>query len=171
MVLAPDGFKDEEYLEPRQVLEKSGIVIKVASLRSGEAHGVKGALAPIDLLATEVKPEDFDAIIFVGGPGMADLVSDGRLIVLAQQFHQAGKLTTAICIAPMILAYAGLLKNKKATVWPRSQEDFIKAGALYTGKAVEIDGRIITADGPGAARKFGETIAGSIFGGLTSKRG
>ncbi len=172
MVVAPDGFRDEEYLEPRQALEAEGAAVKVASLRAGppkfcetklrragEAHGVNGAIAPIDLLITEVKQADFDAIIFIGGQGMAPLVNDERLTSLAQQFYNAGKITAAICIAPMVLAHAGLLKGEKATVWQGARADLVKAGAIYTGNEVEVDGKIITANGPAAARKFGEAIA------------
>ncbi len=128
-------------------------------------------MALIDLLITEVKAENFDAVIFVGGQGMVPLVRDERLTSLARQFYNAGKITTAICIAPMVLANAGLLKNKKATVWQGAQSDFVKCGAIYTGNNVEIDGKIITANGPGAAGKFGEIIRELIFGGLTSKGG
>jgi protease I len=35
-------------------------------------------------------------------------------------------------------------------------------GAKYTGKSVEVDGNVITANGPTAAREFGRAIAKAL---------
>ena len=45
IVVCPEGFRDEEYLEPRSVLEQDGHKVSVASLKLGQAKGVNGALA------------------------------------------------------------------------------------------------------------------------------
>jgi protease I len=37
-----------------------------------------------------------------------------------------------------------------------------EAGAIFTGAPVERDGLIITANGPAAARQFGEAIAAAL---------
>ncbi|MEK9158816.1 MAG: DJ-1/PfpI family protein [Patescibacteria group bacterium] len=162
MVVAPDGFRDAEYLDPRQVLEAAGAEIKVASLVTGESRGVEGTVAKIDLTVDQVKVEDFDAVIFVGGPGMVGLVGDKRLMTLAKAFYQAGKLTTGICAATGILANANLLTDKKATGWAGVQQIISSHGGSYTGQDVEMDGKIITGKGPGAAKAFGQKIAGSL---------
>lgn len=158
MVVAPRDFRDEEYLEPRQVLEKGGIAVKVASLNLGEAKGTGGTIAPIDLTIDRVSAEDFDAVLFVGGPGMVNLVSNQRLTKLAKSFSEAGKLTTAICVAPAILAKAGVLTGKKSTAWSGVKSDLTGGGAVYTGESVTVDGQIITANGPAAAKEFGEKV-------------
>jgi len=68
------------------------------------------------------------------------------------------RLIFAICIAPVTLINAGMLDSKKATVF-RSEVNAIKRkGGIYTGKAVEVDGNIITAEDPQAAEEFGQTI-------------
>jgi protease I len=64
----------------------------------------------------------------------------------------------AICIAPVILANAGLLKGKKATVFPDGKEIFQANQVIYTGNQVTIDGRLITGCGPEAAEKFGREL-------------
>ena len=72
------------------------------------------------------------------------------------------KLVCAICIAPMILAKAGLLKDINATVWDvdgKQSSYFNSHGIKYTGEDVTVDGNIITANGPDAASAFGEKIA------------
>lgn len=159
MVVAPDEFRDAEYLDPRRVLEAAGAEIKVASLVPGESRGVEGAVAKIDLTVDQVKVEDFDAVVFVGGPGMVGLVGDKRFMALAKAFSQAGKLTTGICAAVGILANANLLTEKKATGWPGIQQIISSHGGNYTGQDVESEDKIITGKGPCAATAFGQRIA------------
>ncbi|GAJ17159.1 unnamed protein product, partial [marine sediment metagenome] len=65
---------------------------------------------------------------------------------------------SAICIAPVTLANAGILDKKKATVFRSEVKAIKRKGAIYTGKVVEVDGNIITAEGPQAAEEFGKTI-------------
>jgi protease I len=73
-------------------------------------------------------------------------------------FYLQSKPIAAICISPVILAHAGLLKGKKATVWPDGKDELVKNGAIYTGNPIEIDSGIITANGPLAAKEYGKAI-------------
>jgi protease I len=66
---------------------------------------------------------------------------------------------SAICLAPVTLANAGLLLGKRATAYP-SAEGFLEwKGAIYTGRPVEIAGTIVTASGPEAVEEFARAIA------------
>jgi len=162
IIIASQGFQDQEYSDTRKVLEKQGARIVVGSLKLGEALGKLGTKARIDILAEDANPDNFDAVAFIGGQGMVELVERKELTDLARRFYENNKLTAAICIAPMILAHAGILQGKKATIWPGSKDELIAFDANYTGKPVEVDGRIITANGPAAAREFGKTILGML---------
>lgn len=163
IIIAPQGFQDKEYSDTRQVLEEQGARIIVGSLKLGEALGNFGAKAKIDILVEDANPDNFDAVAFIGGQGMVELVKREELTDLARRFYENSKLTAAICIAPMILAHAQILQGKKATIWPGAKAELIALGANYTGKSVEIDGRIITANGPKAAFAFGKAIAAKIL--------
>jgi protease I len=77
---------------------------------------------------------------------------------LARDFYDSGKIVAAICLAPAILAKAGLLSGVKATCTPDEEENLVAGGAEYTGAPVEVDGKIVTGSGPDAARRFGEKI-------------
>ncbi|MEA3344083.1 MAG: DJ-1/PfpI family protein, partial [Patescibacteria group bacterium] len=73
------------------------------------------------------------------------------------------KLLGAICIAPAILARAGALKGKKATVWNSAMDkSAIKIlesnGAIFQPEPVVVENKIITANGSHAAEEFAETI-------------
>ena len=157
MIIAFDGFRDEEYIEPKQVLEKAGIEVVTASSKVGVAKGKFGMKAKVDITLNDIKAADYDAVIYIGGPGSYDYREDPLAHKIAQETIAQGKILAAICAAPGILANAGVLKGKKITMFT-DDGSAAKGGATYTSKGVEIDGKIITADGPAHAKQFGEAI-------------
>lgn len=158
LVIAEKVFRDEEYLVPKDLLTKAGIKTLTASTTRQWAEGKLGARVRPDLLLNEVRPEAIDVLIFVGGGGAEQYFDDPVAHGLAKAMVFAGKPVAAICIAPVILARAGLLKEKRATVYVDGAEELKKAGAVYTGKPVETDGLLITANGPEAAGDFGREL-------------
>lgn len=158
MVVAPAGFKDDEFFIPKQILEKEGAIIQVASMASGAATSELGKAVVVDFAVDEVKPDRFDAVVFVGGPGMVKMTDEESFVDLGRDFYDKGKLTCAICIAPVILANAGILSGKAATVHESGQTEFDEAGAQYTGNPVTKTDNIITASGPAAAKAFAKEI-------------
>lgn len=162
MIIAQQMFRDEEYAEPKAILEKNGVEITTASIKAGPAKGKLGMSTTADLPLTKVKPADYDAVIFVGGPGCYGLYEDPEALRIAKEAADSNKIVGSICSAGGILANSSILKGKKATVFP-SEGNLLKSkGAIYTGKHLEIDGNIITADGPQAAKEFGEALAGAL---------
>ena len=126
------------------------------------AKGSLGATAKIDITVNEIEVKNYDAIIFVGGNGSSEYWENEQAHNIAQEAVKQNKILAAICIAPVTLAKAGVLKDKKATVFESEIEEIKKYGAIYTGKNVEIDENIITANGPQSAKEFGEKILSLI---------
>jgi protease I len=157
-ITASEVFRDEEYYKPKQALENAGVEVITASTKIGELVGKFGFKATSALLIENVSSNDFDAIVFIGGGGASVFFDNESALSLANDFFKQGKPTAAICIASVTLANAGVLKGKKATVFVDGKEFLLKAGALYTGKPLEIDGNIITANGPEIAEDFGKAI-------------
>ena len=158
-IIAEQNFRDEEYQYPKEVLQESGIEVVTASTTKGECVGKLGMKVTPDILITEIDPAQFDAVIFVGGGGSEQYFSDPTAHELANTAYEQGKIVGAICIAPVILANAGLLKGRTATVYPDGASVLTAQGANYTGNTVEVDGRIITGNGPDAAKEFGRRLA------------
>lgn len=162
MVIAPDGFRDEEYREPRALLEARGCKVTVASTGTVPAKGMLGMKVTPDTTIDAVRAADFDLVVFVGGYGAETYYQHPKAHALASDTARAGKPLAAICVAPTILANAGLLKGKRATVWA-SQAPALKAGgAHYTAAGVERDGLLITADGPESAPAFAQELARAL---------
>ena len=159
MVVSLQDFRDEEYSAPRSVLEASGHQITVASTRPGPCTGVGGTVVHATLGLDAVKPEDFDAVVFVGGPGARTLFDDPHAHRIARALDHAHKVVAAICIAPAILAHAGVLKGMRATVFPSENAALFECHALVRALGVVTDGTIVTARGPEHAHAFGVEVA------------
>ncbi|MFA5116798.1 MAG: DJ-1/PfpI family protein [Candidatus Omnitrophota bacterium] len=158
MIIPRVEFRDDEFFPPKQVLEKEGILVKVASSTLDEAKGSLGARVKPDMLFTDVNMGDFDAVIFIGGEGSTEYWDNPFAHKLARNAVAFNKIVAAICIAPITLGKAGILKGKRATVHPSQEAELKALGADYTGRSVEKDGNIITANGPSAAVEFGVEI-------------
>lgn len=158
MIIASNNFRDEEYKYPREVFESEGAKITVASSTKREVTGMLGMKVNPDILLNEVVIDNYDAVVFVGGTGSIEYWDNNWAHRIAKEAYEKCKIIGAICIAPVTLARAGLLRGKKATVYSSEIDNIKKEGAIYTGKPVEVDGTIVTGNGPSAAKEFSEKI-------------
>lgn len=159
IIIAFEGFRDEEYSIPKTILEENGAEITVASWQTGLAIGKFGLQVHVDMDIKDIDTSVYDAIIFVGGPGSKKLWDNSDAHLIARNAFNYGKVIAAICSAPVILARSGVLAGKSATCYPNDANEIKKHEAVYTGKPLEQDGLIITADGPDSAGIFGSRIA------------
>ena len=166
-IIAFKDFRDEEYFVPKEILETAGAEVKTASNQMGTAIGADGGELEVDLLVSEINPADFDAIVFIGGPGCLENLDNENSYKVAKDTVSQNKILASICISPTILAKAGVLKGKKATVWTSPMDKSAARilednGAIYQDKDVVVDGKIITGNGPGAAEEFGQAIVKAL---------
>lgn len=163
LIIAFENFRDEEYFIPKDVFEKNGAEVKTFSSSLGKAIGKFGGEAKVDFLLEDLDVDNFDAIVFAGGPGAKQYIEDERCLEIAREAEKEGKILGAICIAPLILSAAGVLKGKRVTVWSSSLDksaiNILEAsGAVYEDKRVVAEDKIITGSGPEAAESFAKTI-------------
>ncbi|MHC4660379.1 MAG: DJ-1/PfpI family protein [Planctomycetota bacterium] len=163
MIIAPEKFKDDEYSVPKKIFSDMGAKIKTSSTTTDEAKGVGGTKVKPDLALKDVEAEKYDAIVFIGGPGVQVLFDNKEARKVAKDAVKEKKILAAICLAPGVLAKAGVLKDKEATIWRSSAGDkfekmLTEAGAKFVDKSVVTDGKIVTANGPKAAKEFAEAI-------------
>ena len=164
MIVAPANFRDEELLVPKEYFERLGAEVLIASKEKNTCVGMLGTKVVPDLALSEVNVDAFDAIVFVGGPGSLTYYNDPEALRIAREAAEKGKVLAAICLAPGILARAGVLKGKRATVWHSENMNvglraLEKGGATYVDEPVVVDGSIVTANGPSAAQAFAEAVA------------
>jgi protease I len=159
LIIAKKDFRDEELFDTQDALESQGIETVIASSEVGSCEGVLGGTAEATLALRDVKPEDYDAVLFIGGGGSSVFFNDPK----AHEIAKKAKVLGAICIAPSTLANAGLLKGKRVTSYPSEKINLESKGAIFESDDVVIDGKLVTANGPKAARLFGEAVA-SLLG-------
>ncbi|MBM3463080.1 MAG: DJ-1 family protein [Armatimonadetes bacterium] len=158
MVVPPGRFKDEELDIPKRMLERNKVKVDVGALAIKQSFGLGGAIAKPSVTLESAEVSQYDAIVFVGGIGTRDLWDNEHAHSLARRAVDAGKIVAALSTAPVILARAGLLEGKEATVLFSETRQLTEKGAKYTGNPITVDGRIITVKGPEAAEKFGMSL-------------
>ena len=157
MVVAPKDFEDVEFYAPKTLLEINGANVTVASTTS-TALGLNGSTCTTDIMISDAKATDYDGIVIVGGTGViGSLWDDKDLRNLLEDADKEKKMIAAICAAPPILARAGLLKNRKATMFPWSDgiKELTNNGANYVDQEVVVSGNIVTGRNPDASVAFG----------------
>ena len=144
MLIAPEDFRDEEYKIPLDYFNNNNYHVDTASTKKGLCRGKLGMVATANKTLDEINVNKYDVVVFIGGPGTPVLRKSPDSIRIAKDAYEQKKLIAAICWAPTILAKAGILENRKATVWQGNDSEFgmmtseylEKNGAYYTGDAV-----------------------------------
>src|SRR3989339_1994891 len=159
-LIAKENFRDEELFEPKKILETAGIKTTITSIESGLAKGSRGGTTTIDLPIRDVHIEDYDILIAIGGPGSPALGDYEEVLDLIRKAPSLGNPLAAICIAPYLLAKAGVITGKKAPSFPGEPaiSEFSRQGVTRIQQPVLRDGNLITADGPMSAKDFGQEI-------------
>ncbi len=161
MVIAKQGFKDQEFQKPYEIFQKNDVLVDIASTSEGECKGADGSKVDANLAFSDVNIVDYSCIVVIGGPGSPALVSLSELERLLHKAQENDIVIASICYAGVVLAKAGVLKGKKATVWngDGNQSPILEQNdAEYVGESVVVDGKVITANGPSAAEEFGDKI-------------
>jgi protease I len=161
LAIAPERFRDEELEVPKRAFEEAGIGVDIASTAAGTCTGMLGGTAEATMTFDDVNPDDYDGIVVVGGSGSQEhLWECERLVALVRAFFEQGKVVAAICLAPVVLARAGILSGRQATVYPSpaAEQEMKRAGANILPIPVVADMQIVTANGPTAAAGFADTI-------------
>lgn len=164
LVVPPSGFQDQELFETSRTLGLASVQTVIASTRAARIVGSFGGFAQADLPLNQVKVDDFDAVVFIGGLGTIEYYTNPAVVGLARQAAARRKVVAAGSNAPVILANAGALKGVRSTAVPAERNLLIAAGAIVTGAAVQTDGHIVTSAGPQAATLFAEAIVEALAG-------
>ncbi len=163
LILCFSGFDDNEFNGLKKSFNRLAIESVVYSSKIGLATGMHGAKIQIDRIIEEFDAEDFDAVIFVGGRGLEEYLDNPLAHRIARKMLARGKILAANYWAPVILANAGVLENKKAAVTPIEADTLKKQGANYTGKILTIDDNVITGNGSAATELYADLIVAKIL--------
>lgn len=163
VVLMVEGFEEIEFNTIVDILRRAEMDVTVAGLKDGLITGSHQVKVMPDCSIDQVNPDDFDAVVLPGGyPGFVNLGEDERVLKLVCDMHKTDKYIAAICGAPSVLAKAGILKGKKATIHPLVKEMLIDA--RFMEDRVVVDGKLITSQAPGTAMEFAMKLVAIMAG-------
>lgn len=153
-LLTENGFEQVELTSPKNALEAAGATVHIIS--TDENDTVKawdktdwGITVPVDKKLSEVKPENYDALLLPGGVMNPDkLRMNKEAVAFVKSFVEAGKPIAAICHAPQLLIETGLLKGRNLTSYWSLQTDLKNAGANWSDEAVVTDNGLVTSRSP-----------------------
>ena len=169
-VFLANGFEEVEALAQVDILRRAGLGVTTVSV-TGHKHveGAHGVQVMADELFEKVDYTDATAMILPGGmPGATNLANHSGLCEIIKVAYRNNAVVAAICAAPLVLGRLGLLRDKRATIYPGMESEI--NGAVITHALVECDGRIITGKGPAAAFAFAYTIVDALMGRGASDR-
>jgi len=164
LIVGGENFHDRELFETMRALGSAGVATVIASSRTGVIRGMLGGVAEARILLNQLRVDDYDAIVFIGGLGAREYFDNPVALDIACSAAAKGKVLAAISIAPTILANAGVLRSVRATSFISEQAVLQQAGAIYTGAPVERHGLIITAASPIAVAQFAGAITEALAG-------
>ena len=165
MVIPYTQFRDEEFFEPKKILEDEGANVVIASTVARVCRGMRGGSVQADIAIADAKVDDYAALVICGGSSVPDFFwNDKKLQEFATAMSGAGKIAAAICLSTVVLAKAKLLAGREATVYflPQAIQELKDAGAKYVKKTLIIHNNIILAEGPPDSQRFGQAIRSAL---------
>jgi protease I len=167
LMIATDGFENDELFQPRQALIDAGATVTLASIAldpiRGEKNGEKADSITPDMTLDDVDTEQFDALVIPGGVSNPDKMRmEERAIEIVEEFMDDDKIVAAICHGPWLLVEADAIDGRQVTGWPSVRTDLENAGATVLDQEVVIDGKLITSRKPDDIPAFNKAIIAAL---------
>ena len=154
-VIFANGTEEIEAITPVDVLRRADVDCHMISVNGEYPVGSHGITLKADGISENFDMDDYDGIVIPGGmPGAVNIANDEHVIKALNKANKDKKMIASICASPaVVLEPLGILDGRKATCF--NAPVFVeKLGKSFTGKGVEIDGHVITANGPKSALDF-----------------
>ena len=144
-ILAEDLYNEFELWIPYYRLKEEGVQVVVVG--SGTAlvyHGKYGIPVSVDKNASEVSPDDLDAIVIPGGYAPDKMRIHPAMVGLVRRMAAEGKVVASICHGGWMLCSADIIRGKRVTSYVAIKDDMINAGGVWEDSELVRDGMLIT---------------------------
>jgi protease I len=164
LMLVGDYVEDYEVMVPFQALlmvghrvdavcpqKKAGDTVRTAvhDFEGDQTYSEKpGHRFTLNATFTEVRPENYDALVIPGGRAPEYLRLNEEVIRLVRHFAGANKPIAAICHGVQVLTAASVVEGKACTAYPAVAPEVRRAGGKWVETAVDrahTDGNLVTA--------------------------
>ncbi|MBW1992414.1 MAG: type 1 glutamine amidotransferase [Deltaproteobacteria bacterium] len=148
-ILVENLYQDLEVWYPLLRLKEEGAEVVVVGSGSAKTYtGKYGYPVEADRSASEVKADEFDAVIIPGGYAPDIMRRYPAMVQLVREAHEQGKVVASICHGGWMLASAKILPGKTVTSFSAIKDDLEHAGATFVDVEVAVDGNLITSRKP-----------------------
>ena len=162
LIVIGEGVEEMEAVAPVDLLRRAGLACTVASREPAlTVLGRNGITLTADRMLEDVTPRLHDALVIPGGPGIAEMRKDARVIDLVRDHRRQDRLVAAICAAPLVLLDAGVLPGPRYTGHLSVQPEL---PAMDVQQDVVVDDNVITSRGAGTAVSFGLALVAALCG-------
>jgi protease I len=159
LVITGDAGESYETLYARHRLLEAGYTPVIAAPSKRRLHLVihdfeegwdtyverQGYGVDSDLTFDDVRLDDYEAVLVLGGRAPEYLRHDARVIDIVRAFDRQEKWVFAICHGVQILAAAGLVAGRNVTAYVNCRWEIEAAGGKYsTAQEAVRDGRMVT---------------------------
>src|SRR5262245_33761669 len=154
-----DGAEELDWAGPWEVLAAwalmwpdDGVEVFTIAREDGPIRCAKGLRVLADHTWDTAPP--FDVLIIPGGRGTRPLTSDQEALERVRRAHDAGVLVTSVCTGSLVLAAAGVLRNRPATTYWGAFDELLALDATIEPRRedrVVDSGELVTAAGVAAA--------------------
>lgn len=160
--IAP-GFEEIEGIAVLDILRRAGLDARSVGIGGTTITGSHGIAVECDLSDAQAVTEELVMIVLPGGmPGTRNLEASPVVQRMIDHAVEQDLWIAALCAAPSILGHKKLLEGRRVTCFPSFESEL--GAAVYTGNRVEVDGKLITGKGPGAAVAFALQLVAGLKG-------
>lgn len=150
MFFAYDQYADFEIAHTLFFLKKLGkAVIKTVSVNGKPVESLGGLKTKADISMHDVIIEEYDLLLLPGGDGITELIEVDKISTILKQAFCLEIPIASICGSAVLLAKAGIVKNKKFTcnLSTFNQNSALFNDCIYTGADIEVATGFITSKG------------------------
>ena len=143
--LVGPGFEDLEFWAVYMRLVEEGARVTVVGVKAGEQHASKsgGLFATADVAASDVSPDQFDAIVVPGGWAPDKIRRYAAITGLVRGIYDQGKIVGMICHAGLVGISAGIVAGHRSTGSLGIKDDLVNAGAIWVDEPALRDGNLV----------------------------
>jgi protease I len=98
-----------------------------------------------DLGFGDVRVDDYEAVLVLGGRAPEYLRNDARVVAIVREFHERGKWVFGICHGVQVLVTAGLARGARVTAYEHVRWEVEAGGGEYVAAEQAVrHGRMVT---------------------------
>lgn len=163
LMLVGDFVEDYEVMVPFQALQIAGHKVDAVCPEKKAGDKVRTAIHDfegdqtysekrghdfaLNATFTDIKPEDYDALVVPGGRAPEYIRLNEQLLGMVRHFAEENKPIAALCHGAQVLAAANVLKGKRVSAYPAVGPEVTAAGGKFVSIGFEealTDGNLVT---------------------------